>query len=165
MAWASCVSDCVSPQPGPSPTAKCLVLALHSSGCLWLVRDLGQRVPLLSLLLGRAELCGVIRSGPMGLQALRRGYFTISRPKGGFVMICFSNCWFPSQGPAHIRPPTEGRPPCSSSSRTSGALRLPSCGQRGLLRAPTVRQWPHYCFRGLPRHCQKEAGSLPCRGK
>lgn len=141
----------VSPQPGPSPAAKCLVLALHSSGCLWLVGDLGQRAPLLSLLLGRAELCGEIRSGPTGLQALRRGYFTISRPKGGSVMICFSNCWFPSHGlltsahppraslpappaPGHAEPSTAsqlwaGRSPQSPPSQTMATLLLPRPSQ------------------------------------
>lgn len=37
-----CISACISQQLRPSPVAKCLVLSLQSSCCLWQVSDLGQ---------------------------------------------------------------------------------------------------------------------------
>lgn len=61
--------------------------------------------------------------------------------------------------------PLKASLPAPPSSRTSRSPWLSSCVERGPLGAPTVRQWPHDCFGGLPRHCWKETGSLPCRGK
>lgn len=129
----------------------CLCRAVAASGLLAWPKGLS-----LSLLRMATQLVGVCRNQPQahGAAGTRPGYFTISRPKGGFLMICLSNCSLPAHClPTSTHHQPQGRPPCSSQLQDKpGCPWLSSCVQGGRLGAPTARQWPRSLV--LPRPSQ-----------
>ena len=158
-----CISHCISQQLRLSPAVKCLVLPLQSSYCFWHFRNIGQRACLFSLVLRMAkcslQVCEKYQPWVHGAAcALERDISqSPSRPKGGFLTICLSNCSFLSHSlPTPTHPPTSSRPvslPLSSSKTSRAFIFFPAVCREVSSEPPSVRQWLHFCFLGLLRHC------------
>lgn len=127
-----CISGCISQQLGPSLVAKCLVLALQSSCCLWHDRGLGQRACLFLSFwawLSSRQLCGESSSGPWGCRHSGEGSFTIPRPthRGPASLL------LPAPGPAELAVAFQlcgERSPQSPHSQTMASEAFPGTARR-----------------------------------
>ena len=155
-----CISHWISQQLRLSPAVKCLVLPLQSSYCFWHFRDIGQRACLFSLVLRKAkcslQVCEKYQPWAHGAACtLERDISQSPDPKVASWQFVYQTA--PSYPTACPHPPThqpEASLPASSQLQDQQGLpQLSSCVPGGILWAPSVRQWPHFGFRGLLRHC------------